>query len=151
MLETGQSVEDFELSDQSGEPRRLSKLLESGPVVLFFYPKAMTTGCTKESCHFRDLSSEFAAAGAQPVGISADSVERQGKFDSKHGLGMPLLSDPSREVAKIFGVKRPGPLMNKRATFVIGSDSRVLASFSSEMNMDLHADKALEVLKAAAA
>jgi peroxiredoxin Q/BCP len=148
MLEKGQNVEDFELPDQSGEPKRLSELLQSGPVVLFFYPKAMTTGCTKESCHFRDLGSEFEAVGAQPVGISADAVDRQQKFDAKHGLGMPLLSDTDKQVARIFGVKRPGPLMNKRATFVIGQDSTVIASFSSEVNMDLHADQALEALKA---
>jgi peroxiredoxin Q/BCP len=116
-------------------------------VVLFFYPKAMTTGCTKESCHFRDLAAEFSEAGAQRVGISADGVDRQAKFDAKHDLGYPLLSDPDRVVARQFGVKRPGPLMNRRATFVIGTDRRVLAAFASEMNMDVHADKALEVLR----
>jgi peroxiredoxin Q/BCP len=148
MLNTGDIVEDFELPDQSGTPRRLSQLLEDGPVVLFFYPKAMTTGCTKESCHFRDLGAEFASVGAQRVGISADSVERQAEFDSRHDLGYPLLSDASRRVAAQFGVKRPGPLFNRRATFVIGPDRRVLGAFRSEMNMDVHADEALEVLRA---
>lgn len=148
MLSTGDQVEDFTLADQSGESRSLSGLLEDGPVVLFFYPKAMTTGCTKESCHFRDLGSEFEAVGAQRVGISADKVDRQARFDAKHGLGYPLLSDPERTVARQFGVKRPGPLMNKRATFVIGTDRRILGAFSSEMNMDAHADEALSVLRA---
>ena len=148
MLSTGDQVEDFTLADQSGESRSLSGLLENGPVVLFFYPKAMTTGCTKESCHFRDLGSEFEAVGAQRVGISADKVDRQARFDAKHGLGYPLLSDPDRTVARQFGVKRPGPLMNKRATFVIGTDRRILAAFSSEMNMEAHADEALSVLRA---
>ena len=147
MLSTGDQVEDFTLADQSGESRSLSGLLENGPVVLFFYPKAMTTGCTKESCHFRDLGSEFEAVGAQRVGISADRVDRQARFDAKHGLGYPLLSDPDRTVARQFGVKRPGPLMNKRATFVIGTDRRILGAFSSEMNMEAHADEALSVLR----
>jgi peroxiredoxin Q/BCP len=147
MLSTGDQVEDFTLADQSGESRSLSGLLENGPVVLFFYPKAMTTGCTKESCHFRDLGSEFEAVGAQRVGISADKVDRQARFDAKHALGYPLLSDPDRTVARQFGVKRPGPLMNKRATFVIGTDRRILAAFSSEMNMEAHADEALSVLR----
>ena len=148
MLSTGDQVEDFDLADQSGESRSLSGMLENGPVVLFFYPKAMTTGCTKESCHFRDLGAEFEAVGAQRVGISADKVDRQARFDAKHGLGYPLLSDPDRTVARQFGVKRPGPLMNKRATFVIGTDRRILGAFSSETNMDAHADDALAVLRA---
>ena len=72
------------------------QLLAGGPVVLFFYPAAMTYGCTKESCHFRDLKAEFAAVGAQPVGISADQVDKQRQFDEKESLGFPLLSDPDR-------------------------------------------------------
>jgi peroxiredoxin Q/BCP len=111
----------------------------------------MTTGCTKESCHFRDLAGEFAELGAQRVGISADRVDKQAAFDAKHSLGYPLLSDPDRAVARIFGVKRPGPIMNKRATFVIGTDRRVLAAISSETNMDVHADQALDVLRRATA
>ncbi|MCP4433884.1 MAG: peroxiredoxin [Actinomycetia bacterium] len=147
MLSTGDKVTDFTLEDQAGEARSLSSLLEAGPVVLFFYPRAMTTGCTRESCHFRDLASEFADVGATRVGISGDSVDRQARFDEKNGLGFPLLADPARTVSKQFGVKRPGPLGYKRATFVIGTDSRVLGAFTSEMNMEAHADQALEVLR----
>ncbi len=151
MLSTGDQAPDFTLSDQSGQQVSLSGLLASGPVVLFFYPKAMTSGCTKESCHFRDLAGEFAEVGAQRVGISADKVDKQAAFDAKHDLGYPLLSDADRSVASAFGVKRPGPIFNKRATFVIGVDRTVLAAISSETNMDLHADEALTVLRAAAA
>ena len=147
MLSTGDTAPDFRLQDQSGTEVSLSGLLAAGPVVLFFYPKAMTTGCTKESCHFRDLAGEFAEVGAQRVGISADKVAKQAAFDAKHTLGYPLLSDPDRAVASQFGVKRMGPLMNKRATFVIGTDRTVLAAISSEMNMDVHADEALSVLR----
>jgi peroxiredoxin Q/BCP len=149
-MKTGDRVPDFTARDQRGAEVRFSDLLADGPVVVFFYPKAMTTGCTKESCHFRDLAGEFAALGARRVGISADSVERQARFDEKHDLGYPLLSDPDRSVASIFGVKRPGPLLNKRTTFVIDRDGTVLDRISSEMNMDIHADRALEVLRAAA-
>lgn len=151
MLSSGDQVPDFTLPDQTGTPVALSELLANGPVVLFFYPKAMTTGCTKESCHFRDLAAEFAEVGAQRVGISADKVDKQAAFDEKHGLGYPLLSDPDRKVASIFGVKRPGPIFNKRATFVIGTDLTVLAAISSETNMDVHADEALGVLRSASA
>ncbi len=143
----GDLVADFELPDQDGTPRRLSTLLADGPVVLFFYPAAMTGGCTKESCHFRDLAAEFTAAGAQRVGISTDSVAKQKQFSDMHSFDYPLLSDSEGTVARQFGVKRRfGPLPVKRHTFVIGRDSRLIAEISSEMNMDLHADEALKVL-----
>lgn len=151
MLRTGDQAPDITLADQNGRDVSLGQLLQDGPVVLFFYPKAMTSGCTKESCHFRDLAGEFAELGAHRVGISADSVDAQAAFDAKHDLGYPLLSDPDRTVARSFGVKRAGPIPNKRATFVIGTDSTVLAAISSETNMDVHADQALSALRAAAA
>jgi peroxiredoxin Q/BCP len=145
-MKEGDQVPDFEATDQHGNTVTLAGLLEKGRVVLFFYPKALTMGCTQESCHFRDLAAEFEEAGAQRVGLSADEVERQKHFDDKHGLGYPLLSDPDRTVAKIFGVKRPGPLMNKRHTFVIDTDRTLLGAIRSETNMDKHADEALEIL-----
>jgi len=125
----------------------LSDQLTNGPVVLFFYPKAMTSGCTAESCHFRDMKSEFAELGATRIGISADKVSKQKQFSDKHGFDYPLLSDPDRKVAAAYGVKRPGPLFNKRATFVIGADQRLIAVITSELNMDKHADEALSALR----
>jgi peroxiredoxin Q/BCP len=148
MLHVGDTAPEFELSDQKGQRVSLDQLLADGPVVLFFYPRAMTKGCTVESCYFRDLAAEFEQVGATRVGISADAVDRQAKFDDKHGLGYPLLSDPDRKVATQFGVKRMGPIFNKRATFVIDTDRRVLAAISSETNMEVHADEALDVLRA---
>lgn len=147
MLQPGDLAPDFTLPDQSGNPVSLSRELETGPVVTFFYPRALTRGCTAESCHFRDLRAEFERVGSKVIGISVDRPDRQGEFDERHSLGFPLLSDPDRSVARQFGVKRPGPLFNRRATFVIDSDRRVLATFSSELNMDLHADRALEALQ----
>jgi thioredoxin-dependent peroxiredoxin len=148
-MRTGDVVPDFELPDQTGTPRSLSGFLADGPIVLFFYPAAMTYGCTKESCHFRDLASEFAAVGAQPVGISADKVEKQKQFDEKESLGFPLLSDSERSVAALLGAKRgPSFLPNKRVTFVIDTDRRILDVIHSEVSMGSHADKALALLKA---
>ena len=146
-MKQGDNVPDFTALDQTGQKRSLYSMLESGPVVLFFYPKAMTSGCTVESCHFRDLASDFAAVGAQIVGISADSVERQATFDSKHSLGFPLLTDPDKAIARQFGVKRMGPIFNKRSTFVIGPDHTIVSEISSETNMDVHADQALAAVK----
>lgn len=146
-MDVGDKVPDFEVTDQHGERVTLTSLLKDGPIVLFFYPKAMTPGCTKESCHFRDVKGDLAGVGAQPVGISDDSVERQAEFDGKHSLGLTLLSDPDKKVAKLMGAKRPGPLMNRRVTFVIDTDQTVLGVIRSEMNMDTHADEAIEILR----
>ncbi|WP_442933809.1 peroxiredoxin [Micromonospora sp. CPCC 205556] len=145
----GDVMEDFVLPDETGTPRRLSELLASGPVVLFFYPAAMTRGCTAESCHFRDLAAEFAAVGAQRVGISRDPVEKQAEFSRRHGFDYPLLSDVDGVVAESFGVRRRlplGPLSMRRMTFVIGVDRRVLAVIHSELDMNGHADQALRAL-----
>lgn len=151
-MKTGEIVPEFELPDETGTPRSLTSLLEDGPVVLFFYPAAMTTGCTKEACHFRDLAAEFAEVGAQRVGISLDKVDKQKQFAEKHGFDYPLLSDADGTVAKIFGVKRQVSLLKvKRHTFVIDTDHTLLAEISSETNMDKHADQALDLLRSRAA
>jgi peroxiredoxin Q/BCP len=145
----GEVVEDFELLDQTGTPRRLSDLLANGPVVLFFYPAAMTFGCTKEACHFRDVKAEFEAAGAQRVGISVDPVEKQKQFSDKHGFDYPLLSDTGGTVARQLGVKRSVSFIPvKRTTFVIDTDRTILAVIHSEISMSSHADRALAVLRA---
>ena len=149
-MKRGDRVDDFVLPDQTGTDRRFSDLLATGPVVLFFYPAAMTPGCTKDACHFRDLAGEFAAVGAQPVGISMDSVDKQAQFADKQGFGYPLLSDADGRIAGRFGVKRGllGKLVPvKRMTFVIGTDSTVLDVIASEVSLDTHADKALELLR----
>jgi peroxiredoxin Q/BCP len=150
-MKTGDTVTDFELPDQTGTPRKLSALLSDGPIVLFFYPAAMTTGCTKEACHFRDLASEFAAVGASRVGISVDPVAKQAEFADTHSFDYPLLSDTDGAVATQFGVKRGllGKLIPvKRTTFVIDTDRTVIDVISSELSMDTHADKALQTLRA---
>jgi peroxiredoxin Q/BCP len=148
-LRAGDRAPDFEAETQTGERVRLSDYLARGPVVLYFYPKAFTPGCTKESCHFRDLAAEFQAAGATVLGVSADPPERQAAFDRRYGLGLTLLSDRDRSVARAYGVRRAGPLFNRRTTFVIGADGRILDVIASELNMEVHADRALEALRRA--
>lgn len=149
-IKQGDRVAEFELLDQTGTPRSLTGLLADGPIVLFFYPAAMTAGCTKEACHFRDLAAEFAAVGASRVGISTDAVDKQAAFADKESFDYPLLSDADGAVATQFGVKRGllGKFIPvKRTTFVIDTDRTVLAVIASEISMDSHADKALEVLR----
>lgn len=147
----GDSAPDFELPDETGTMRRLSDLAADKPVVLFFYPAAMTYGCTQESCHFRDLGAEFDAVGARRVGISADAVDKQKMFSDKHSFDFPLLSDVERTVAAAYGVKRSfGPIPTKRVTFVIDTDLTVLEVIRSEVRMGAHADRALAALRARA-
>jgi thioredoxin-dependent peroxiredoxin len=149
-MKRGDRVSEFELPDQTGTVRSLTSLLSDGPIVLFFYPAAMTPGCTKEACHFRDLAGEFSAVGAGRVGISADAVAKQAKFADMQKFDYPLLSDTEGVVATQFGVKRGllGKLMPvKRTTFVIDTDRTVLDVIASEFSMDTHADEALQVLR----
>ena len=145
-MKAGDQAPDFEAVADDGRPVRLSSLLANGPVVLFFYPAAFTPGCTAQTCHFRDLAREFAAHGAQVVGISADPTERQSLFARTFGVGFPLLSDPRSSIATSFGVARPGLLPNRRTTFVIDTDGRVLDVIANEINMNVHADRALQAL-----
>jgi peroxiredoxin Q/BCP len=118
-------------------------------VVLFFYPIASSGGCTQEACHFRDLAAEFAAAGAQPVGISSDGETAQQEFASAR-LGYPLLSDAEHTVAKSLGAYRRwlpgGRLHTRRATYVIDTDRRLFGVVTSESKFDVHADEALAIL-----
>jgi peroxiredoxin Q/BCP len=148
-VERNDAAYDFTLPDQDGNERTLSTMVKDGPVVLFFYPAALSAGCTKESCHFRDLNSEFTSLGAQPVGISMDSVDRQAQFSKKNGFGFPLLTDHDGEVARHYGVKRALNFLKvKRATFIISPDMVVRDVIHSEVNLNSHADRALEALRA---
>lgn len=147
-MKVGDLAPDFTLSDHSGHAVTLSDVVKDGPVVLFFYPAAMTKGCTKESCHFRDLAAEFTALGAQRLGISMDTVERQAQFAQANALDYPLLADVGGTVASLYGVKRRlDALRVKRTTFVIGADGVIQDIITSELSMDVHADRALAALR----
>lgn len=153
-INKGDIAPDFALPDQDGTPRRLSDFLADGPVVIFFYPGAMTKGCTAEACHFRDLAAEYTAAGVQRIGISKDPVEKQKLFAETYSFDYPLLSDPDSKTISAYGVKRKlslGPLSTKRMTFVIGGDGKVLDVIHSELDMNQHAADALAVAVAAKA
>jgi peroxiredoxin Q/BCP len=143
----GTQAPDFDLPDENGKSVKLSERLEDGPVVLFFYPIALSGGCTTEACSFRDLGAEFEKAGAQRLGISTDTVAKQKEFSDVNSFDYPLLSDESGDVARSFGVKRKYITPVKRATFVIDRDRTIRKVITSEMNMTVHADQALAALK----
>jgi peroxiredoxin Q/BCP len=113
----GEKAPDFALYDHTGRPRTLSALLSEGPVVLFFFPIASSPICTAQACHFRDLSNEFATVGAQRVGISTDTVDRQAHFAQQRSFDYPLLSDADGVVSEMFGVRR-GRLAKLRKSVV---------------------------------
>jgi thioredoxin-dependent peroxiredoxin len=146
-MQVGDRVPDFIATLDDGRQLEFSALLQDGPAVVFFYPKAFTSGCTAESCHFRDLATEFADLGAQRIGVSRDSVPTQGRFRAEYRLDYPLISDGDGAVARAFGAKRLGPLPSRRQTFVVDRDRTVLGIISSELNMDIHADQALQLLR----
>jgi len=147
-MKRGDLAPDFELPDTDGSPVRLSTLLRSGPVAIFFYPLAGSGGCTAELCNVRDRGADFAAAGAQRVGISRDTVAAQRAFAAANGFDFPLLSDADGAVCEAYGVRRgwaAAPV--KRRTVVIGADGVVSDVVRSELRMGVHVDGALEALR----
>lgn len=134
MLKEGDKAPDIQLSSDSGEPFRLSSL-EGKTVVLYFYPKADTPGCTVEACEFRDQARQFAKKDAVIVGISPDAVKSQAKFKTKYDLPFTLLSDVDKKAAQAYGVYKEKNLYGKkvmgieRTTFVIGGDGRIAKIF----------------------
>jgi peroxiredoxin Q/BCP len=126
-LKVGDKAPDFTLPDTDGTPVTHSRLLEKGPVILAFYPKAFTPGCTKQNSNFRDKYGEVEKKGAQVFGISTDSVETQKKFKAEYKLPFPLLSDQGGKVSEQYSGKMPLVGLAKRANVVIGEDGVVTA------------------------
>jgi peroxiredoxin Q/BCP len=124
-LKVGDRAPDFTLPDTEGTPVTLSKLLEKGPVILAFYPKAFTSGCTKQNANFRDRFQDIEKKGATVLGISTDDVETQRKFRAEMKLPYPLLSDKGGEVAKQYAGTMPVVGVANRANFVVGQDGIV--------------------------
>src|SRR5579862_9375820 len=150
-LQVGDKAPDFTLASQSGAQVRLYDRLESGVVVLFFYPKDETPGCTAEACAFRDRYDAFADAGAEVVGVSSDTVASHDKFARKHGLPMTLVSDPDGRVRAAYGVKSTLGLLPGRATFVIDRDGIVRHVFVSQLRVEQHVRRALDMVRELAA
>ena len=143
----GQPAPEFTLPDQDGGSVSLSSL-KGGWVVVYFYPKDDTPGCTAESCSFRDSFEEFTDAGAKVVGISSDSVESHKAFATKHNLPFTLLADTDGSVRKAFGVGKTLGLIPGRVTYVIDPEGVVRHKFSSQFKPKSHIDEALDVIKA---
>jgi thioredoxin-dependent peroxiredoxin len=130
VIDAGEQAPDFTLPDQHGHPVKLSEL-RGKPVVVYFYPKADTPGCTTQACGVRDHQAQYASANVAVLGVSPDAARKLKRFDEKHDLGFPLLSDHDHAVAEAYGVWVKKSMYgrsyfgNERTTFVIAPDGRI--------------------------
>ena len=147
-VDVGDRAPDFALRDQSGSLIALKDLLGRGPIVLFFYPKDDTTGCTKEACRFRDDYNRFREAGATVLGISSDSEESHRRFATKFSLPYQLLSDPGGKVRSLYGASSIFGLMPRRVTFTIDAAGVIRHVFRSDARVEQHVEEALNSLPA---
>jgi thioredoxin-dependent peroxiredoxin len=146
-IQVGDKAPDFTLPSQDGEQVRLSDRLGERIVVLYFYPKDETVGCTKEACAFRDSYEVFAEAGAEVIGVSSDSVDKHAAFAGHHELPFTLLSDQGGQVRKSYAVPATLGLLPGRVTYVIDRAGTVRHVFSSQTNIGRHVNDALDVVK----
>ena len=148
-VQVGQAAPDFSLPKADGTTFRLQDALQERAVVLYFYPKDDTPGCTAEACSFRDAYQDFKDAGAEVVGVSSDSGKRHQAFASKHRLPFTLLSDTGGELRKTYGVPKTLGLIPGRVTYVIDRSGTVRHVFNSQLNATKHVSEALASLKSA--
>jgi peroxiredoxin Q/BCP len=146
-VKVGEEAPDFTLYDQDGESVSLGDFKGVNNVVLFFYPKDFSPGCTTQACSFRDSYEDFTDRGAVVVGVSSDSVESHKKFLDTYLLPFTLLSDPKGEVRSLYGATKAFGLLPGRYTFIIDKTGVVRHVFTSETNMKKHIDESLKVLR----
>jgi thioredoxin-dependent peroxiredoxin len=146
-VQVGDTAPDFTLPSQSGEQVRLRDRLGERVVVLYFYPKDDTRGCTAEACAFRDSHEVFADAGAEVIGISSDSVDRHAAFANRYELPFTLVSDQGGQVRKSYGVPAALGVLPGRVTYVIDRKGTVRHVFNSMTSIGRHVNDALEVVR----
>ena len=146
-LKIGTAAPDFTLQSSTGEPFTLSKILGKSSIVLFFYPKDFSPGCTAEVCTFRDSYTVFKEAGAEVIGISSDSIESHKGFIKEHKLPFNLLSDDKGEVRKLYKIKSSGGLRPGRVTFVLDKKGVIQYIFSSQFEAKRHVEEAVKIVK----
>jgi peroxiredoxin Q/BCP len=148
MLQKNEEAPDFSGVLPDGRTLRLKDFRGRRHVVLYFYPKDFTPGCTKEACAFRDRRAELAALDGEIVGVSLDTPEKHAKFAESYDLPYPLVSDRDGTISNAYGVQRLGGwLPSKRVTFVIDKDGRVAELIHSEFGIDAHIDGAVKTLQ----
>ncbi len=147
MIKVGNKAPDFTLPSQTGEDVTLSHFFRKNNVVLYFYPKDESPGCTREACAFRDSYELFTDLGATVIGISADSIKSHKQFAERYNLPFILLSDPDNAVRKLYGVSASLGIIPGRVTFIIDKKGIVRHTFSSQFQPERHVEEARNVLK----
>jgi len=148
MIQIGDKCPDFQLTDANGKTVRIADFIGKKKIVIYFYPKDDTPGCTKEACSFRDSYEDFKDFDCEVIGISSDDEQKHAAFSTRHQLPFILLSDKNKTVRKQFGV--PGNLFGLipgRVTYIIGLDGIVKGIYNSQTNPLGHIEKALELVK----
>jgi peroxiredoxin Q/BCP len=146
-IKKGDKCPDFELQNQFGEKVAISEFIGKQNLVIYFYPKDDTPGCTKQACSFRDSFQDFIDHGAMVIGISSDSIAKHKSFASRYNLQFPLLADENKIVRKLFGV--PTNLLGiipGRVTYIVDKKGIVQGVFNSQLNVEQHVAEALKIL-----
>ncbi len=146
-MKVGDQAPDFGLESELGKTVTLSQFRGSKNVVLYFYPKDETMGCTREACGFRDRYESFAELGAEVLGVSSDSADSHRRFASHHQLPFTLLSDPKKTVRKLYGVPSNMGFVPGRVTYVIDKSGVVRHIFNSQMHPEEHVNEVLKILR----
>jgi peroxiredoxin Q/BCP len=146
-VNVGDKVPDFTLPSQMGDNVTLSEYFGKKNIILYFYPKDETRGCTREACEFRDRYDVFTSLGAEVLGVSSDTLESHKSFATHHGLPFLLLSDEKGEVRKLYGVPSTMGILPGRVTYIIDKKSVVRHIFNSQFQPEKHIEEALKILK----
>ena len=147
-VKKGSDIPNFTLPDQEGKKQSIHDWVGKSNLVIYFYPKDDTAGCTAEACSFRDQFADFTDLGAKVIGISSDSVQSHKQFAEKHNLPFTLLSDANNKVRKAFGV--PGSMLGLlpgRVTYIVDKKGIVRHVFNSQINATKHIDESIRILK----
>ncbi len=145
-LKVGDKAPDFTLMDERGLPVSLKDYLGKGIIVLYFYPKDFTSGCTTEACSFRDDYKVYRDKGAAVIGVSLDSVQSHTKFSEKYELPFHILSDKNKEVATAYGVLGVGGFVAKRVTFIINKNGEIAYIFP-KVDVKHHSEEVLKAIE----
>ena len=146
-VNVGDKAPDFTLPSQMGDNVTLSEYFGKKNVVLYFYPKDETRGCTREACEFRDQYDVFTNLGAEVLGVSSDTLESHKSFATHHGLPFLLLSDEKNEVRKLYGVPSSMGILPGRVTYIIDKKGVVRHIFNSQLQPEKHIEEALKILR----
>ena len=138
MLNAGEKAPDFALENDRGEEVTLGGLLESGPLILYFYPADFTPGCTAEACSIRDIHSDIQSVGLQVAGVSPQDADSHARFREKHDLPFELLCDPDKTAAKAYDVDGPFGVGVRRATFLIDEDGTIRDAVQADLRIGRH-------------